>query len=658
MDSIGNAGRSVAGGVCRIAGSLARGTRRIFSWIPFFGFRPFDQNGEEAESAAVTSPVDEKSSASSPSEVAATTTATKTEVAEEKKAATEEKEEKKCSSAAPLAGGVTTTATAEVADVVAPPVAVPNVEEKKQQQEVEVERSVEKKAVEVSGVAEPLEVRRVQPIATPSIIERKTSEDHPPLLPSSPPPTPIDPSPLQQARQAAASATALAEALKLPAETAREKENQTLASSYLLEDQTSPVTPNITPIPTSNVPPSADEPSNNTLNSSDPEPKLEDNNIVKEEISIEPVDDSEQLPADLQLDNVKEVVIEPTDVPSEVVENIEIVADPAEAFPNPEQATPLLISDDLVTAKPTLVIPNDQSLVAAETIVIVEKLDKGEKEIIEIAEVEDSSLKEADEDSLDLPPAPPVPEDQLSRNCTYYDNSENDVSIKSDGELPPAPFEGNSLDFNEYPLPPEELCSINSDAELPPNPAKPMNSTEVLLTPPQSLSPQSSQSFTSASMAKERSQGQFYESLADDQSNQEFKTESISLSLNSYADSEIELKERLADQEKTQLSNGTGHQDEPKSVLEAEATVEEVTKNIVTTESLEEAPKVAPPAIPSEPEKPTAPAITEDVTSVTKILEGNDISDKAIAAAVNDAIECNTNEMIVADANHQNNLNE
>lgn len=47
-----------------------------------------------------------------------------------------------------------------------------------------------------------------------SITERKTTEDFPSFVPTSPPPTPIDPSPLQQAQQAAPNATALAEALK------------------------------------------------------------------------------------------------------------------------------------------------------------------------------------------------------------------------------------------------------------------------------------------------------------------------------------------------------------------------------------------------------------------------------------------------------------
>lgn len=111
------------------------------------------------------------------------------------------------------------------------PTPVPSVEDKKEEAIEKVE--AEKKVVEVSqsagghSVADPVEipVYRVQPVATPSIIERKASEDLPSLPPSSPPPTPIDPSPLQQARQAAANATALAEALKLPAVAVDEEES-------------------------------------------------------------------------------------------------------------------------------------------------------------------------------------------------------------------------------------------------------------------------------------------------------------------------------------------------------------------------------------------------------------------------------------------------
>lgn len=162
---------------------------------------------------------EEKSAASSPSadeQVAAPTAATTTEPQEEAAAASpaaaspvEEKKKESPSAPTPVPAFLT---------------------DKREEAVEKIE--TEKKVVEVSqsagghSVTDPVEipVYRVQPVATPSIIERKASEDLPSLPPSSPPPTPIDPSPLQQARQAAANATALAEALKLPAVAADEEE--------------------------------------------------------------------------------------------------------------------------------------------------------------------------------------------------------------------------------------------------------------------------------------------------------------------------------------------------------------------------------------------------------------------------------------------------
>ncbi|XP_015184716.1 PREDICTED: uncharacterized protein DDB_G0286299-like [Polistes dominula] len=114
---------------------------------------------------------------------------------------------------------------------------------------------------------------------------------------------------------------------------------------------------------------------------------------------------------------------------------------------------------------------------------------------------------------------------------------------------------------------------------------------------------------------------------------------------------------------KGDVENVEGEKKVVESAPEVEIPVVEkaVTHEVATTENnIEEAaPKVAPPAIPIEvpASPPSAPAITEDVASVTKAIEEIEISDKAVAAAVNEAIECNTNE-IIADAHHQNNMNE
>lgn len=189
------------------------------------------QGGEDAENAtaAASSPVEEKSAASSPSadeQVAAPIT-------------TEPKEEAAAASPAAAAAVVASPVEEKKKEPTpSAPTPVPSVEDKKEEAVEKVE--AEKKVVEVSQsagghpVADPVEipVYRVQPVATPSIIERKAREDLPSLPPSSPPPTPIDPSPLQQARQAAANATALAEALKLPAVAADEEEATPAPSSH------------------------------------------------------------------------------------------------------------------------------------------------------------------------------------------------------------------------------------------------------------------------------------------------------------------------------------------------------------------------------------------------------------------------------------------
>ncbi|XP_078037151.1 uncharacterized protein LOC144470154 [Augochlora pura] len=186
------------------------------------------EGGEEAENGSATAgcPVEEKSAVSSPSaETEAAPVSAASAVA-----STESKEEASSPSAAATTATAASSPTDEKQEEPTPsaPTPVP-VEEKKE----EVEKlEAEKKVVEVSPaggqfVPDPVEVSvfRVQTVATPSsIIERKTSEDIPSLPPSSPPPTPIDPSPLQQAQQAAATASLLAEALKLPAEAAADED--------------------------------------------------------------------------------------------------------------------------------------------------------------------------------------------------------------------------------------------------------------------------------------------------------------------------------------------------------------------------------------------------------------------------------------------------
>ncbi|XP_072749932.1 uncharacterized protein [Anoplolepis gracilipes] len=262
-------------------------------------------------------------------------------------------------------------------------------------------------------------------------------------------------------------------------------------------------------------------------------------------------------------------------------------------------------------------------------------------------------------------------------------------SVPSLEDLPPAPEDTGiqSLDSFDYPLPPEELsCPLSmivtpnvSTDELPPpapveHAASPRDPTETLLTPPISPNFQSNINIASG-IATETSTRDCSQIPSYNDVNNHEQLASLSEPMISYNQSDIELKQRLAaeclakteSQEEAllscELSNtvpSTASKEHHQKAPEVEVPVE---NNIVhdanTTESADEAPKVAPPAIPTEApaSPPTAPAITEDVASVTKAIEEIDISDKAVAAAVNDAIECNTNE-IIADALHQNNINE
>ncbi|XP_029159436.1 A-kinase anchor protein 200-like [Nylanderia fulva] len=252
-------------------------------------------------------------------------------------------------------------------------------------------------------------------------------------------------------------------------------------------------------------------------------------------------------------------------------------------------------------------------------------------------------------------------------------------------DLPPAPEDTamQSLESFDYPLPPEELsCPLsivtpNVD-ELPvlvEHAANPREPTHIYLTPPLSPNLQSNVNIASGIATETTTRDCSQIPSYDDNSNRE-QPVSLSESMILYDQSDIELKQRLAaeclatteSQEGVLLSCELSHtvpstasEEHHQKAPEIEAPVENnIAHDVSTTESVDEAPKVAPPAIPTEAppaSPPTAPAITEDVASVTKAIEEIDISDKAVAAAVNEAIECNTNE-IIADAHHQNNINE
>ncbi|CAD6234017.1 GSCOCG00007480001-RA-CDS [Cotesia congregata] len=196
MESVVKVGRSVGGGFFRAAGAVLRGTRRVLAAIPLLGIIikediDKDTGGEEAENPEAVSPAEDKS-ASSPTD-----------------SVPESKTEEPASPAA-----VTLSPAEEKKEAPSSPAPTPAPEAVKEEPEVPVEK------VEVSpgpALAAKFPSPPPSPKISPpicSITERKTTEDFPSFAPTSPPPTPIDPSPLQQAQQAAPNATALAEALK------------------------------------------------------------------------------------------------------------------------------------------------------------------------------------------------------------------------------------------------------------------------------------------------------------------------------------------------------------------------------------------------------------------------------------------------------------
>ncbi|XP_061930488.1 FK506-binding protein 5 isoform X2 [Apis cerana] len=313
------------------------------------------------------------------------------------------------------------------------------------------------------------------------------------------------------------------------------------------------------------------------------------------------------------------------------------------------------------------------------------QLVRAEPRILDFAE-EQQQQRRPNESELDVIITPPTTNDESSNRHARNSTSKLERVPSLADEFFPAPAEHTAterqIDSSDRPLPPEQLSPspttplVDHHDDDDDDPARTSTETTAPLPPPSTLpatpSPTSNASITSGLMpfTVDSSQSLLY----DDQSNREFKMESVSISLNSYNESDIELKERLAESlaetEKQEeslvscqlLNNATSsttvqetHQSTPE---QPEAPVENnVAHDVSTTESSTEPVKVTSPAVPSEvitASPPSAPAITEDVASVAKAIEEIDISDKAVAAAT---IECNTNE-IIAEARYQNNINE
>ncbi|EFN65736.1 hypothetical protein EAG_16044 [Camponotus floridanus] len=388
-------------------------------------------------------------------------------------------------------------------------------------------------------------------------------------------------------------------------------------------------------------------------------------NIIKNEIKITDVEDTLPSPPE----NLQS---------SSQIHDLQDITNETEHIVNKEDSIAISTSDIETETSPSQI----------EQIKEVEKRPLSPKDCatsLEFCSLQDSIPKYSPQTSSDFPA---ISVSTRHSQTLVLSSEPESVPISSMEDLPPAPEDTGmqSLDSFDYPLPPEELsCPLSlvitsnvSIDELPPAPVEhatsPRDPTETLLTPPLSPNFQSNANITSGiateTSTRDRSQIPSY----DDINNREQPTlQNESMILHDQSD--IELKQRLAaeclakteSQEEAllscELSNtvpSTASKEHHQKAPEVEAPVENnIAHDSSTTESADEAPKVAPPAIPTEApaSPPTAPAITEDVASVTKVIEEIDISDKAVAAAVNEAIECNTNE-IIADAHHQNNINE
>ncbi|XP_043266865.1 A-kinase anchor protein 200-like [Venturia canescens] len=292
-----------------------------------------------------------------------------------------------------------------------------------------------------------------------------------------------------------------------------------------------------------------------------------------------------------------------------------------------------------------------------------ENIDKATIELIEIEELTDDQ-----DDKASSPSSPRLEEASQTRFDLLSQAIEDDTDIPSP-QSPEIPQQSSPLHISSE----TKVSSLENPTDDSFNPENssfvPASSPipQTPLTPPRT--PSSVTNVDPANLC-ETSTGESTSllELTDDQSNREFKMESLEQSLNSYNDSELELKERLAESmEENQMVNGQltndSIEENDQSKPEIEAPVENnvnAAEDISTTEVNDEAPMSPPPAVPAEAPAPIlGPAITEDVASVTKAIEEIDINEKAVAAAVNENIESiNSTNEIIADMNHQNNMNE
>lgn len=305
--------------------------------------------------------------------------------------------------------------------------------------------------IEVSSVLKAEEVvkspsNNTKQIITTSVISRKTSEEYTSSqCPSSPPPTPIDPSPLQQAQQSPANASALAEALKLPAETitsSSDNESIIKSSDKIVDNiQQVPVLP-VSPKKIDETPAVVEQDDvkidNKIIKNNEMPIEVEENivNVVKvKEIEATPPPPSS---LDVKIEDVK--IIEKCD------EEISVPVEQTEEIPPPLPESPIPLpkaSTDLLNFMSTQI--SDAPIVSdAIKNEIIENNKQDTIDVIPPPEKEEQvttqELSNVSDDLEDLPPPPPPPaveekEEELSNH--QADSILTPPRSPSPSDLPP-----------------------------------------------------------------------------------------------------------------------------------------------------------------------------------------------------------------------------
>ncbi|KAK0089656.1 hypothetical protein PV325_006079 [Microctonus aethiopoides] len=536
-----------------------------------------------------------------------------------------------------------------VADAPSSPIAPTPVPVETKNDEAEKEE-IEKITVEVSpvqAVAIPVEVTtHTQPS---SIIERKTSEEFHSLFPSSPPPTPIDPSPIQKAQQAAANADALAEALTFPAQTIKQSQN----NSYVAKDQENSdsiiessenvienhpkagqVSLDIADVPENVSELKALEEQNEQQSTLLSAAILQPDLVIQTEEGPIPISNSD---IEVEIESVTKIadkdieknIDQISDTPKIINHNSEMVMDTREISADDElirnkSSDEMNIDeteDDIPPPLPDspIPIPRTKTDLLSFMTSQIEDSSTTLTNIIKIASPQSSECVDTTVDEIEL-------QNDL---CDIADSSSDTL---------PQPQDLESLLLQPSEVPAYEIIQESNIS----NPETPV---ENVLTPP--LSPTLMRCMdTKPKKIIRLNNKTVYECPGYDcyrcQSNMKYKIIG-ELTNNEQEKHYIEVNEAHAAVDILSL----------RDMLDVEIFEEQSTNELETpmetnsdlrdglTDTIDDKPNNE---LPESPIPPTSkgPMITEDVASVTKAVEEIDINEKAVAAAVNENIECIT----------------